>query len=151
MRQTLNPIVLAAIAAGFGATLLAGSAEAAGYDNMASYNTPYGMAPGQETRTINPSMRDANGNLTIVNGQVTSSSVNPAKRRAERRRFGERHRIEWNGRDVRRRHRNRKFAERRDHRNEQHGNRDLDADKHWRPNSQCQHQRSLGREGKPLP
>jgi holdfast attachment protein HfaA len=42
---------------------------------MASYNHPYGMAAGQETQPINPTLRDANGNLTVVNGQITSGSV----------------------------------------------------------------------------
>jgi holdfast attachment protein HfaA len=42
---------------------------------MAAYNHPYGMAAGQETQAINPSIRDANGNLTVVNGQITSGSV----------------------------------------------------------------------------
>ena len=43
------------------------------YSNAAAYNHPYGMQAGQENSTINPSMRDANGNLTVVNGQFTSS------------------------------------------------------------------------------
>ncbi len=75
MRQTLNHIALAALAATCGAALLAGTARAGGYDNMAAYNHPYGMAAGQETQAINPSVRDANGNLTVVNGQITSGSV----------------------------------------------------------------------------
>lgn len=74
MRQSLPHIALAAIAASFGAALLAAPAAAAGYDSMSSYNTPYGMSPGQETKPINPSLRDANGNLTVVNGQFTSSN-----------------------------------------------------------------------------
>jgi len=43
------------------------------FSNAASYNHPYGMQAGQENSTISPSMRDANGNLTVVNGQFTSS------------------------------------------------------------------------------
>lgn len=49
-------------------------AGAADYNSAASYNSPYGMTAGQENQAINPNLRDANGNLTIVNGQFTSSS-----------------------------------------------------------------------------
>jgi holdfast attachment protein HfaA len=59
--------------AGLGATL-ATAAHAADYNNAASYNSAYGMSAGQENQAINPSLRDANGNLTVVNGQFTSSS-----------------------------------------------------------------------------
>jgi holdfast attachment protein HfaA len=51
-----------------------GSAFAADYNNAASYNSGYGMAAGQENQAVNPSLRDQNGNLTVVNGQFTSSS-----------------------------------------------------------------------------
>ncbi|GAA0524788.1 holdfast attachment protein HfaA [Rhizomicrobium palustre] len=47
---------------------------AADYNSAASYNSPYGMNAGQENQAINPSLRDGNGNLTVVNGQFTSSS-----------------------------------------------------------------------------
>jgi holdfast attachment protein HfaA len=56
------------------AAALAGSAEAADYSNSTSYNSPYGLSAGAENQTINPSLRDANGNLTVVNGQFTSSA-----------------------------------------------------------------------------
>jgi holdfast attachment protein HfaA len=56
------------------ASALAGAAQAADYSNAASYNSPYGMAAGSENQTVNPSLRDANGNLTVVNGQFTSSA-----------------------------------------------------------------------------
>ncbi len=56
------------------AAALAGSAQAADYSNAASYNSPYGMVAGQENQAINPSLRDGNGNLTVVNGQFTSSA-----------------------------------------------------------------------------
>jgi holdfast attachment protein HfaA len=75
MRQSLNQIALATLAATCGAALLTGAAKADGYSSMAAYNHPYGMAAGQETQAINPSIRDANGNLTVVNGQITSGSV----------------------------------------------------------------------------
>jgi holdfast attachment protein HfaA len=45
------------------------------YSNAASYNHAYDMQAGQENATANPSLRDANGNLTVVNGQFTSSAV----------------------------------------------------------------------------
>ena len=53
---------------------LSGVALAGNYNNAASYNTGYGMTPGQENQAANPNLRDANGNLTIVDGQFTSSS-----------------------------------------------------------------------------
>jgi holdfast attachment protein HfaA len=56
------------------AVALIGAAEAADFNNAASYNSPYGMSAGAENQTINPSLRDANGNLTVVNGQFTSSA-----------------------------------------------------------------------------
>lgn len=56
------------------AAILAGAAGAGDYNTSASYNSAYGMTAGQENQAINPSLRDSNGNLTIVNGQFTSSS-----------------------------------------------------------------------------
>lgn len=47
------------------------AAEAGDWTNSASYN---GYGATTENAPSNYSMRDANGNLTIVNGQVTSSS-----------------------------------------------------------------------------
>jgi holdfast attachment protein HfaA len=40
-----------------------------------SYNSPYGMTQAQENQTVNPSLRDSNGNLALVNGQFQSSSM----------------------------------------------------------------------------
>jgi holdfast attachment protein HfaA len=56
------------------AAAASGAAEAGDYGNAASYNSPYGMSAGQENQAINPSLRDANGNLTVVDGQFTSSA-----------------------------------------------------------------------------
>jgi hypothetical protein len=53
---------------------LSGAAWAADFSSSANYNNPYGMAAGQENQAVNPSLRDQNGNLTVVNGQFTSSS-----------------------------------------------------------------------------
>jgi holdfast attachment protein HfaA len=64
---------------GFGAcalaTLLASGAQAQVATNSSSYNSPYGMTQAQENTTVDPSLRDANGNLTVVNGVFTSSSM----------------------------------------------------------------------------
>ncbi|MGH6870216.1 MAG: holdfast anchoring protein HfaA [Rhizomicrobium sp.] len=54
---------------------LAGAAQAADYSNSSSYNQGYGMAAGEENAPVNASLRDANGNLTVVNGQFTSSQM----------------------------------------------------------------------------
>jgi holdfast attachment protein HfaA len=45
------------------------------YSNASTYNTAYGMTAGEENATVNPSLRDGNGNLTVVNGQFTSSAM----------------------------------------------------------------------------
>ncbi len=59
-----------------GTLALAGTAEAAGTDfsNASNYNTPFGMQSGQENAPVNASLRDANGNLQIVNGQFQTSA-----------------------------------------------------------------------------
>ena len=67
-------IILAAAALVAGVSF-AGTAQAGGdYTNASSYNSPFGMQAGQENQAINPSLRDANGNLTAVNGQITSAN-----------------------------------------------------------------------------
>jgi len=65
---------LAALTTAFALTGTA-AALADDYSNAANYNHGYGMSAGEENSAINPSLRDANGNLTVVNGQFTSSSV----------------------------------------------------------------------------
>ncbi|MDE1937752.1 MAG: holdfast anchoring protein HfaA [Alphaproteobacteria bacterium] len=57
-----------------GAIALGQVSHAADYSSAASYNSPYGLSAGAENQTINPSLRDANGNLSVVNGQFTSSA-----------------------------------------------------------------------------
>jgi len=57
-----------------GAIALRGAAHAGDYSSAASYNNPYGLQAGAENQTVNPSLRDANGNLSLVNGQFTSSA-----------------------------------------------------------------------------
>lgn len=51
------------------------AAHAADFSSDEAYSHPYGLAPGQENQAPNFSLRDENGNLTIVNGQFTSSAV----------------------------------------------------------------------------
>ena len=67
----IKQISLASLAA----LALSQGAMAGDLANAASYNSPYGLQAGAENQTINPSLRDANGNLTVVNGQFTSSAV----------------------------------------------------------------------------
>jgi len=64
-----NTLFLAALGCAFTTAATAGP-----YDNSANYNNPIGMTSAQENQTVNSSLRDANGNLTVVNGQITSSS-----------------------------------------------------------------------------
>jgi holdfast attachment protein HfaA len=66
---TRNTLLLAVIGCAFATAAAAGN-----YDNSVNYNNPIGMTSGQENSTVNSSLRDANGNLTVVNGQITSSS-----------------------------------------------------------------------------
>lgn len=60
--------------ASLAALALSQSALAADFSNAASYNSPYGLQADAENQTIDPSLRDANGNLTVVNGVFTSSA-----------------------------------------------------------------------------
>jgi holdfast attachment protein HfaA len=55
-------------------TALAGAAQAQ-ITSAADYNHPYGMTQGDENAPVDASLRDSNGNLTLVNGQFTSSSL----------------------------------------------------------------------------
>jgi holdfast attachment protein HfaA len=73
MRSGFRHILVASLTA-----VLTGAADAGDYSNAASYNSPYGMQAGQENQTVNPSLRDTNGNLTVVNGQFTSSAFSQA-------------------------------------------------------------------------
>lgn len=42
--------------------------------NSASYNAGWGRVAGQENQGVNPQMRDANGNLLVIDGIITNSS-----------------------------------------------------------------------------
>ena len=68
-------------AAGFASVLalLASSASAqVAYDNAATYSSGYGMNAGSANQTVNASLRDANGNLELVNGQFQTSTMSQA-------------------------------------------------------------------------
>jgi holdfast attachment protein HfaA len=67
----LSPVALAFT---FAVTLAQG-ALAGNVTSSSDYNGGYGMASGQENQAIDPSLRDANGNLTMVNGVFTSSNM----------------------------------------------------------------------------
>jgi holdfast attachment protein HfaA len=69
--MTIKLIVLAAASLALCAT----AAQAGDYSQSSSYNQGYGMTPGEENAPVNASLRDANGNLTVVNGQFTSSAM----------------------------------------------------------------------------
>lgn len=56
------------------ATCLAGGAQAQ-VTSASDYNHPYGMTQGDENSAVDASLRDTNGNLTVVNGQFTSSAM----------------------------------------------------------------------------
>ena len=71
MSKMLKTVCIAA----FIATVATSAEAGVDYSNAATYNTAYGMSAGQENATVNPSLRDGNGNLTVVNGQFTSSSM----------------------------------------------------------------------------
>jgi holdfast attachment protein HfaA len=70
MASHSNIAAAALIAALAGAT----AAQAGDYSNASTYNAPFGIQPGQENAPPNASLRDANGNLTVVNGQFTSAN-----------------------------------------------------------------------------
>ncbi len=61
-----------------GGVMLQSAAQATDYSNSSAYNTPIGMQSGQENAPVNSSLRDGNGNLTVINGQFTSSAMSQA-------------------------------------------------------------------------
>ncbi len=50
------------------------AASAGEFDQASSYNSPVGMSAAQTNAPVNSSLRDANGNLAVVDGKITSSS-----------------------------------------------------------------------------
>jgi holdfast attachment protein HfaA len=60
---------------GFALAASASIAFAGPYDQSGNYNAPIGMSSTASMNApVNSSLRDANGNLTVVDGQITSSS-----------------------------------------------------------------------------
>lgn len=73
--STPRPLVLLALAP----ALLAGAASAQGLstsNTVAAYETGYGMARNEMQTAINPSMRDANGNLVLQDGMIVTGADN---------------------------------------------------------------------------
>ena len=60
--------------AGIACSALTSAASAGSYDTSSSYNNPVGMSSSQMNAPVNSSLRDANGNLEVVDGKITSSS-----------------------------------------------------------------------------
>jgi holdfast attachment protein HfaA len=54
---------------------LSSVAQAQEYDNSSDYSHPYGMAANSTNAPVTGSLRDANGNLELVNGQFLSSAM----------------------------------------------------------------------------
>jgi holdfast attachment protein HfaA len=71
MPQTTNRVAIATLLS----TLCLTGGAAAQVTSAADYNHPYGMSASSQNAPVDPSLRDANGNLTVVNGQFTSSAM----------------------------------------------------------------------------
>lgn len=71
MRQTLKAGALAILAVAAGAS--AASAQSAS-STASQYSRGYGQGAGGFAQPVNASMRDANGNLTILDGVIQSGS-----------------------------------------------------------------------------
>jgi holdfast attachment protein HfaA len=74
MPQNSKQLALAAFAATALGLAVAPQAVAQ-LANASAYNSPYGMTQGQENQSVDPSLRDQNGNLALVNGQFQSSAM----------------------------------------------------------------------------
>jgi len=59
----------------FACAMLASGLASGQTMSASDYNNPYGMSQAQENQPVNPSLRDANGNLNVINGQFTSSAM----------------------------------------------------------------------------
>jgi holdfast attachment protein HfaA len=55
--------------------LASGTAQAGDYSDSGNYNGLSGLGASQQNQAIDPSLRDGNGNLTMVNGVFTSSNM----------------------------------------------------------------------------
>jgi holdfast attachment protein HfaA len=74
MAQKARHLLSSGIAA-TGIVLILVAPAAAQMASASFYNSPYGMTQGSENQAVDPSLRDANGNLALVNGQFQSSSM----------------------------------------------------------------------------
>jgi holdfast attachment protein HfaA len=72
MMHTTKIFCLAAIFATFATPSLA---QVAGFNDAGSYNSGYGMNAGSAQQPVNVSLWDGNGNLSVVNGQFTTSTM----------------------------------------------------------------------------
>jgi holdfast attachment protein HfaA len=72
MSYTTKILCLAAVFATFATPSLA---QVAGFNDAGSYNSGYGMNAGSAQQPTNVSLRDGNGNLSVVNGQFTTSTM----------------------------------------------------------------------------
>jgi holdfast attachment protein HfaA len=75
MSYSTKIFCLAAIFATFATPSLA---QVAGYNDAGSYSSGYGMSAGSAQQPVNTSLRDGNGNLAVVNGQFTTSTMSQA-------------------------------------------------------------------------
>lgn len=73
MSQRLKMVCLAAVLGAFAAT--PSMAQVAGFNDAGSYNSGYGMSAGSASQPVDVSLRDGNGNLSVVNGQFTTSTM----------------------------------------------------------------------------
>ena len=71
MMKTSNCVAFAGV---LSVICLAGGADAQ-ITSASDYNHPYGIAQGATNAPVDASLRDSNGNLTLVNGQFTSSTM----------------------------------------------------------------------------
>jgi holdfast attachment protein HfaA len=74
MAQKTKHIWIAA-AAGAAALSFSAGALAQDYSSSSDYSHPYGMTSGNTNAPVDPSLRDGDGNLELVNGQFLTSSM----------------------------------------------------------------------------
>jgi holdfast attachment protein HfaA len=69
-------MALVAVPLTAGLAMLAGATQAQTINsNSASFNAGFGRTPTEENGPVNVQMTDVNGNLVVVNGQVTSAAA----------------------------------------------------------------------------
>ena len=73
MVATPKRLGIALLAGAAMATAAAASAQTMNA-NSAAYNSGWGRTSDQENRGVDPSMRDANGNLLVINGVIMNSA-----------------------------------------------------------------------------